>query len=139
MAKDLKGKVVLVTGASTGIGAAVARAFAHHGCKVAVHCNANVEKAREVAADVQACGVDATVVRGDVTRGEEVKRIVAEVLDVFGRIDVLVNNVGSMVERRRIEEYDDDYLARVLQVNVVQVAMFMREVIPGIGRGSQAT
>lgn len=132
MAEDLKGKVVLVTGASTGIGAAVARAFARHGCNVAVHCNTNVQKAREVAADVQKCGVLSHVVGGDVTREGEVKRIVYDAIAAFGRIDVLVNNAGGLVERRRIEEYDDDYLARVLQVNVVQVAMFMREVIPGM-------
>jgi 3-oxoacyl-[acyl-carrier protein] reductase len=132
MAEDLTGKVVLVTGASTGIGAAVARAFARHGCTVAVHCNSHIEEAESVAHDARACGAAASVFRGDVTRSSDIARVVSEVFAAFGHIDILVNNAGSMVERRPIESYDEDYVLQVLQVNAVQVAMFMRSVIPAM-------
>ena len=67
MASDLKGKAVLITGASTGIGAAAARAFAAHGARLAIHYNASREAAEQVAADVRALGGEAVLVAGDVT------------------------------------------------------------------------
>lgn len=129
---DLAGKVVLVTGASTGIGAAVAHAFARRGCNVAVHGYTSVAAAEQVAAVARQSGVDARVFLADVTNTTAVRLLVNDVEDAFGRIDILVNNAGAMVERRRIEAYDEDYIGRVLQVNVVQVAMFMQAVVPGM-------
>jgi 3-oxoacyl-[acyl-carrier protein] reductase len=130
MASDLKGKAVLITGASTGIGAAAARAFAQHGSRVAVHYNASREAAEKVAADVHSLGGEAVLVGGDVTRSADVKRIVAETLAALGRIDVLINNAGGLVARTRIEEYSEEFLHQVITLNVIQVAMFMHEVIP---------
>jgi len=130
MISDLQGKVVLITGASTGIGAAAAIAFARLGSRLAIHYNASAEAAEKVGAEARAAGAQATLVAGDVTRTENVKRIVAETMNAYGRIDVLVNNAGGMIGRTRIEDYTEDYLQKVLALNVTQVAMFMHEVIP---------
>jgi len=130
MISDLQGKVVLITGASTGIGAAAAIAFARLGSRLAIHYNASAEAAEKVVAEARAAGAQATLVAGDVTRTENVKRIVAETMNAYGRIDVLVNNAGGMIGRTRIEDYTEDYLQKVLALNVTQVAMFMHEVIP---------
>ena len=132
MSSDLKGKVVLITGASTGIGAAAARAFAAHGSKVVVHYNASKEAADKVAREVESAGGEALLVGGDVTKSANVKRIVAETLAGFGRIDVLVNNAGGLVQRTRIEDYSEDFLHQVLDLNVIQVAMFVHEVVPAM-------
>src|SRR5512132_20129 len=111
MASDLKGKSILITGASTGIGAAAARAFARAGSNVIVHFNSSRAAAEAVAADVQAAGARAALVGGDVTRGEsEVKRIVAEAHAAFGRIDVLINNAGGLVARTKIEDYTEAFI-----------------------------
>ena len=134
MASDLKGKSVLITGASTGIGAAAARAFARKGARVALHYNASVAAAEQVASDVRAAGGEAILVAGDVTRSETIPRIVAETLEAFGRIDVLINNAGGLIARTRIEDYTEAFLHQVLALNVVQVALFMREVIPVMRR-----
>ena len=132
MATDLKNKVVLITGASTGIGAAAARAFAEHGSKVVVHYNASKDAADKVAREVKAAGGEALLVGGDVTKSANVKRIVADALAGFGRIDVLVNNAGGLVQRTKIEDYTEAFLHQVLDLNVIQVAMFMHEVVPAM-------
>src|SRR4030095_4090233 len=132
MIPDLKGKAVLITGASTGIGAAAARAFAKEGCKVAIHYNASADAARAVAADVKAAGGEAALIKGDVMVEDDVRRVVRETATAFGRLDVLVNNAGGMLGRVKLEDYTVEHINRVLSLNCTQVALFMREVIPGM-------
>ncbi|NIO39571.1 MAG: SDR family NAD(P)-dependent oxidoreductase, partial [Burkholderiales bacterium] len=78
MVEDLKNKVVLITGSSTGIGAAVARAFGANGAKVAVHYNSSKSEAEEVADDVESAGGQAITLQGDVTDSEVCVRLVDE-------------------------------------------------------------
>ncbi len=131
MTSDIAGKVVLITGGSTGIGAAAARAFARAGAKVIVHYNASRDAAAKVVADIGAQGGQAVAVGGDVTREDEIKRIVADSLAAFGgRIDVLINNAGSMLGRVAIADYTVEHIDRVLALNCTQVAVFVREVVP---------
>jgi len=89
---NFAGQVVLVTGASRGIGAAIARAFAAEQATVAVNYLRNAEAAAQVVAQCQAAGGDAFAVQADVTVPEEAARLVQRVVDEAGRIDVLVNN-----------------------------------------------
>lgn len=134
MTSDLKGKVVLITGASTGIGAAAALEFARHGSRLVIHYNASRKEAEAVAAGVEAAGAEAVLVGGDVTQPADVKRIVAEALGAYGRIDVLINNAGGMIGRTKIEDYTEEYLGKVIALNVTQVALFMHEVVPVMRR-----
>ena len=134
MHSDLKGKVVLVTGASTGIGAAAAAAFAREGSKVVVHFNASRGPAEKVVAGIKAAGGEAMLVGGDVTVEADIVRIVAETVAAHGRIDVLINNAGGMLGRVKLEDYTAAHIGRVLMLNCTQVALFMREVIPVMRR-----
>ncbi len=127
MIKDLEGKAVLITGASTGIGAAAAIAFAQNGARVAVHYNASKQKAEEVAARIRANNGEAFLVGGDVTRPGKPAAIVAETVKAFGRLDVLINNAGGLVKRTPVVEYTEEFLASVIALNVTQVALFVRE------------
>lgn len=133
--KDLKDKVVLITGASSGIGAAVAQAFGAAGARVAVHYRGREAEAREVARQVQEAGGEAIAVQADVTKSEEVDRMVAQVYAHFGRIDVLINNAGGFVRRAPIVQADDDYIDEVFRLNARSVVAVSRRVIPLMAQG----
>lgn len=132
MIADLKGKVVLVTGASTGIGAAVAKGFAQNGARVMVHYNESRAEAEAVVADITSSGGDAALVQGDVIAHDAPKKIVADTLKHFGRIDILVNNAGGMLGRKMLHEIDDAHYDRVMDLNVRSVIAFMREAAPNM-------
>jgi 3-oxoacyl-[acyl-carrier protein] reductase len=128
--EDLKGKTALVTGASTGIGAAVARAYAARGVRVAVHYNRSAGPANEVVAAIAAAGGEAFALQGDVRDAEAIRRVVRETIARWGAIDILVNNAGSLVKRVPIAEFDDALFDDVLHINARSVLAFCREVVP---------
>jgi 3-oxoacyl-[acyl-carrier protein] reductase len=127
---DLKNKAVLLTGASTGIGAAVARGLGNAGARVAVHYRGSRSEAEAVARDIEAAGGRAIVVQADVTDTGAVDRMVKTVHDAFGRIDVLINNAGGFVKRSPIVDADDDYIDAVFRLNARSVVAVSRRVIP---------
>jgi NAD(P)-dependent dehydrogenase (short-subunit alcohol dehydrogenase family) len=91
---DLRGKVAVVTGASKGIGAAIAKRLSTAGAAVMVNYSYSKEDADRVVADIKAKGGRAIAVKGDVARAEDVRQLFDETKKAFGRLDVLVNNAG---------------------------------------------
>jgi len=128
--EDLKGKTALITGASTGIGAAVAIAYAARGMRVAVHYNSSAEAAEKVVATIKAAGGDAFTLRADVRDTAAIKAATQEAHDKLGGIDVLVNNAGSLVKRVPIADLDDALFDEVMHINARSVLAFCREVVP---------
>jgi 3-oxoacyl-[acyl-carrier protein] reductase len=127
---DLKGKVALVTGASTGIGAAVAREFGRLGAKVAVHFNASGAAAEAVAADIRAAGSDACTLRADARVSQQMRQLVADTIARFGRLDILVNNAGALVRRVPIESFDDALFDEVIDLNVRSALVATAAAVP---------
>jgi 3-oxoacyl-[acyl-carrier protein] reductase len=134
---DLKGRNVLVTGASTGIGAAAARAFAAAGCNVAIHYNASRNRAEEVAADVRLAGGKAHLVGGDFTDSARVRAVVDEAASAMGGIDVLVNNAGGLVRRVPVAEIDDAFFDEVIDLNVRSLVIATAAVVPHMRRSGR--
>ncbi|MNK63008.1 3-oxoacyl-[acyl-carrier-protein] reductase FabG [compost metagenome] len=128
--EDLKDKTALVTGASTGIGAAVAIAFAARGMRVAVHYNSSADAATRVVDTIRAAGGTAFALQADVRDTAAIRACVQETTAQFGRIDVLVNNAGSLVKRMPIAEFDDALFDEVMHINARSVLAFCREAVP---------
>ena len=124
---DLKDRVVLITGASTGIGAAAARAFGRCGSRVAINYRSSGDEAEEVAGAVERLGGRALLVQDDVREPEAASRVMRRTVEAFGRLDVLVNNAGALIQRTPVADYTDEYLDALLDLNVKQVVRFVRE------------
>jgi len=128
--EDLNGKAVLVTGASSGIGAALARAFAAQGAVLALHYNTHEEAAREVAAGIAATAPAPKLIRGDLSKRGEAKRVVNEAAAALGGLDILINNAGGLGERRPIGDVDDALFDFVYDLNVRSVIAASQAAIP---------
>jgi len=123
-------QVVVITGASTGIGAALARAFGAAGASVVVHYNANEQAAQEVARAVEAAGGNAMLAQADVRDGDRLRAMIDSVVERFGRVDILINNAGGLVQRVPVEEMPDEVYREVVDLNVTSVFQACRQVVP---------
>ena len=94
---DLQNKVVLITGASSGIGKAIALLFAKHGAKVSISYKENQKGAGEVVSEIEKTGSEVIAVHADLTKDDDSKRLVSETINKFGKIDILVNNAGRYI------------------------------------------
>jgi 3-oxoacyl-[acyl-carrier protein] reductase len=126
---EIAGKVCLVTGASRGIGAAVASGFGAQGAKVMVHYRSGFEQAQNVAAAIGKCGGEARLAEGDIAQPGVVERLIRETVDAFGRLDVIINNAGDQISRVGIADFPDELFERHIAINVRPVFTACRAAI----------
>ncbi len=127
---DLDGKAILITGASTGIGAALVRAFAAQGVSVAIHYNESRQAAVDLHSEVEGAGGKAVLVQGDVSADGVTERVVEEAAGHFGRLDGLINNAGGMLGRVATAEMSDAHYERVMDLNARSVLAATRAAHP---------
>jgi 3-oxoacyl-[acyl-carrier protein] reductase len=127
---DLRTKAVLITGASSGIGAELARAFGAQGAHLALHFNSHEEAARALAAEIGQGGQSPVLIRGDLSKRGEAKRVVQEAAEKLGGLDILINNAGGLGERRPIADVDDALFDFVYDLNVRSVLAATQAAIP---------
>jgi len=125
---DIKGKVVLITGASEGIGLATARRFAEAGAKLALVAR-SAAKLEALADELKAAGAEAISVPSDVSVPEQVKNAVAETVRHYGRIDVLINNAGQSAAGT-VADVDPDHLRQIIDLNIFGPLIAMQAAIP---------
>ncbi|XAZ21466.1 glucose 1-dehydrogenase [Sinorhizobium sp. B11] len=130
----LAGKVAVVTGASKGIGAAIAKALAAEGAKVVVNYASSKAGADAVVEAIAAAGGKAVAVQGDVSKAEQAKGLIDAAVREYGRLDVLVNNSG-VYEFGAIEEITEEHYHRQFNVNVLGLLLTTQAAVKHIGEG----
>lgn len=130
----LAGKVALVTGASKGIGAAIARALAAEGAAVVVNYASSQAGADAVVADIVKAGGKAVAIRGDVSRAADAKALAEAAVEHFGRLDVLVNNSG-VYEFGALEEITEEHYHRQFNTNVLGLLLVTQAAAKHMGEG----
>ena len=130
----LAGKVAVVTGASKGIGAAIAKALAAEGAKVVVNYASSKAGADAVVEAITAAGGKAVAVQGDVSKAQQAQGLIDAAVREFGRLDVLVNNSG-VYEFGAIEEITEEHYHRQFNVNVLGLLLTTKAAVKHIGEG----
>ncbi|SJM32327.1 SDR family NAD(P)-dependent oxidoreductase [Mesorhizobium delmotii] len=131
---DLAGKAVLITGASTGIGAALALAYAAQKCRVALHYNSSRAASENLAGTIRNGGGEVFLIQGDFSIPADVERVVEDSAQHFGRLDGLVNNAGGMLGRVPYAELTEAHYDAVMDLNARSVLTASRKAMPWLKR-----
>jgi NAD(P)-dependent dehydrogenase (short-subunit alcohol dehydrogenase family) len=130
----LEGKVAMITGASQGLGRALALAFAREGAQVVINARSE-ESICPVAEEAGSLGAEVLALAADVSRSADVERLVGAAMERFGHVDVLVNNAGVLGPRVPIEEYPEDEWRRVIDANLTGPFLVTKAAIPHMPEG----
>ncbi len=134
-AGKLAGKVALITGADSGIGRAVAIAFAMEGARVAILYNENDGDAETTRAMVEAKGGECLVLKRDVRRSAECRSAVAETVERFGRLNILVNNAAYQQAQRNFEDITEEQFRRTFETNIFGYFFMAQAALPHLSEG----
>ena len=130
----LEGKVALITGASRGLGRALALAYAAEGAKLVLNSRSE-GSLKPVVGEAEGLGAEVLAVPADVASDTDVEGLVNAAVDRFGRIDILVNNAGLLGPRVKIEEYPEDEWRQVIDANLTAPFLLSKAVIPHMPEG----
>src|SRR5271169_4963294 len=130
--KKLTGKIAVVTGASKGIGAAIATHLAAEGAAVVVNYASSKTGAEKVVAEITSAGGKAVAVQGDVSKKADIDRLFAETKKAFGRLDILVNNAG-IYEFSPLEQITEEHFHKQFNLNVLGLILTTQEALKHFG------
>ncbi|MEL7049300.1 MAG: 3-oxoacyl-ACP reductase family protein [Pseudomonadota bacterium] len=132
----LEGKTAIVTGGGRDIGAAVAMKLASEGANIAINYFSSSKGADETVAKIEAAGGKAIALQGDLMKQGDVEALVSKTVETFGSVDVLVNNAGGLVERKKIAEMDLAHWNTVLDLNLTSTFMMTNAVLQHMKSGT---
>ncbi len=121
MNTKLKNKSVLITAGAQGIGEAITRQFVDSGANVAIHYFSSADTATSLMEYAHSKGQKAMIVRGDLTNESDAKSVIDATVETLGGLDILINNAGSLVARRRINDIDTEFWNKVMDINLTSM------------------
>lgn len=126
----LKGKRAVITGGGQGLGLAIGQSLVAEGCDLAIHYHTSRDGAEELVATARKAGLNAEAFQADLTDEQSAKTFVQSAADFLGGIDVLINNAGDLVARRKIDEIDISFWEKVMNINLTSMMLVTRESVP---------
>lgn len=128
----LKDKVAIITGSGAGIGKAIALEFAREGAKTVINVSRNIDAGSEVVKEIENIGGEAILVKADVTKTADIKKLVEETIKRFGKVDVLVNNAGISQIPTPVEDMSEDEWNKIIGLNLTAPFLMSKYTIPEI-------
>lgn len=139
MNDKLDGKRVLVTAGAQGIGEAITQAFLDAGAKVALHYFSSSENAERIAVNAAGKGRFAIPLPGDLRKKNEASRMVDEAANLLGGLDILINNAGSLVERKWLDEIDPAFWRKVIDINLSSMLYVSQAATPHLAKNERSS
>lgn len=132
----LKDKVAIITGGDSGIGRAVAVAYAKEGAKVTIAYNVSTKDAQQTKKDIESYGGEALLIEGDIGDSTFCRKVVEDTVKKFGKLDILVNNAAEQHPQKSIEDITDEQLERTFRTNIFSMFYLTRAAMPHLKEGS---
>lgn len=130
MENKLKNKNVLITAGAQGIGESITKHFIDAGANVSIHYFSSDVKANELKEYAESKGQKAVVINGDLTKEEDANTLVDKTVKALGSLDILINNAGSLVARRLLNEMETDFWHKVMDINLTSMMFVTRAAVP---------
>jgi 3-oxoacyl-[acyl-carrier protein] reductase len=135
----LTGKNVLITAGAQGIGEAITRHFIDCGANVAIHYFSSADTANQLAAYASDKGQKAVVISGDLTKEADANALVKKTVEALGGLDILINNAGSLVARRMLNEMEAEFWHKVMDINLTSMMFVTRAASPYLAKNENSS
>ncbi|WP_178989325.1 SDR family NAD(P)-dependent oxidoreductase [Winogradskyella schleiferi] len=139
MNNKLAGKNVLITAGAQGIGEAITKHFIDSGANVAIHYFSSADTANTLVDYATNKGQKAIAIKGDLTNEADANKVVEETVEVLGSLDILINNAGSLVARKMLDELDADFWHKVMDINMTSLQFVTRAGVPHLAKNENSS
>ncbi|MDP4988784.1 MAG: SDR family NAD(P)-dependent oxidoreductase, partial [Polaribacter sp.] len=135
----LLGKNILITAGAQGIGEAITKHFINAGANVAIHYFSSAEAAKELVKYAKDKGLNAIAISGDLTNENDANLLVEKTIEAFGNLDILINNAGSLVARKLLNEMETEFWHKVMDVNLTSMMFVTRAAAPYLSKNKNSS
>lgn len=135
----LLGKNVLITAGAQGIGEAITRHFIDSGANVAIHYFSSADTANQLVEYASSKGQKAVAIGGDLTKEADANALVKKTVETFGSLDILINNAGSLVARKMLNEMEAEFWHKVMDINLTSMMFVTRAAAPYLGKNENSS
>jgi 3-oxoacyl-[acyl-carrier protein] reductase len=135
----LAGKNVLITAGAQGIGESITKHFVDNGANVAIHYFSSADTANQLVEDATNKGVKAVAISGDLTKEADAKAMVEKTIEALGGLDILINNAGSLVARRMLNEMEAEFWHKVMDINLTSMMFVTKAAAPHLAKNTTSS